>query len=302
MNIDFGKLDKIVEEFVNNKHNSVYINNLNQVIPLCEEIINKKDLLPVETKEYSTNYDLNKKIELVSSFLGTLNINLKDQFDNLVKMVDEDGTPAIRFDSNDRNYAREGKAFIKINDDLYDMFMILHESLHVMNYYNVVDENNNYMGENNTRKYYGEAVSISAEKLFGNYLVKNNYITKNDYNILMNNRLISSKCDAKAVIIESILVDMKQAGIEINYDNIKNYVEGLELSEAKKEAVSEEFQHGRDIWNILDFNEMQFPIRQRYVIAQALIGKLSTEELVKLNYEVGNPDASLTEVTSSIRK
>lgn len=302
MNIDFNKLDKIVEKCVKDKRYSVYINNLNQVIPLCEEIINKKELLPVETKEYSTNYDLNKKIELVSSFFGTLDTNLKNQFDNLVKSVDEDRTPTIRFDSKDMNYAEEGKAFIKVNDDLYDMFMILHESLHVMNYYNVVDENNNYIGENNTRKYYGEAVSISAEKLFGDYLVKNGYITKNDYNILMNNRLISSKCDAKAIIIESVLIDMKQAGIEINYDNIKNYVNGLELSKAKQEAVSEEFQHGRDIWNILDFNEMQFPVRQRYVIAQTLMGKLSTEELVKLNYEVGNPDASLSKVTSFIKK
>ena len=78
--MDFKKLDDIVENFVRTENNQTDIENLPKIIPLCEEIISNKDFFPIETKHFSTNYDLNKKIQLISEFLGTIDISLKNQF------------------------------------------------------------------------------------------------------------------------------------------------------------------------------------------------------------------------------
>lgn len=299
--MDFKKLDDIVENFVRTEKNQTDIENLPKIIPLCEEIISNKDFFPVETEQFSTNYNLNKKIQLISEFLGTIDISLKNQFNELIRMLEKDGTPTIRFDSK-RNYSSKGRSFVHIENNLYDMFIIIHETFHVINYHELADEDGNYLGENYMRHYYGEAISILAEKLFGEYLVNNGYITENDYNIIMNKRLDTSKDDAKAVIIEGILIDMKKSEIELNYDNIKKYVDGLELSPAKKEAVTEEFKFGRKLWNIIDYKEMQFPVRQRYVIAQSLLDKLNIKDFARLNYVAGSIYADLLDINEIMKK
>lgn len=306
--MDYKKLDTILNNFINDKNNTIYLDNIKQIIQLCEKIINQPEI-SLTNNLYSTNYNLNDSINMIINFLGNIDESLKGQFEFLVTHVDESGEPILKFNTGKGNKVEDGKIYVDLENNLNDIFNIIHESFHYMNYYQLYGINDNNeefnLGESYVRKFYGEAISVTAEKLFGIYLVQNNFINENDYNIRMNERLKATKKDAEAVILESEYIKMIQSGLEINEQNLQNIILKFTDDQIRSNIISEEYNSGKYTFDILNKNNLQFPIRQRYVIAQHLsetfdYSQESIKKFLYLHNEVGNIDSDLKKVTRSL--
>lgn len=306
--MDYKKLDTILNNFISDKNNTIYLDYINQIIPLCEKIINQSEISLINNN-YSTNYDLNESINMIINFLDNFDETIKEQFEFLVTHVDESGKPILQFNAGKGNKVEDGKIYVDLENNLNDIFNIIHESFHYMNYYQIKGVNDNgeefNLGENYVRDFYGEAVSITAEKLFGNYLVQNNFISENDYNIRMNERLKSTKKDAQAIILESEYIKMKQTGLEINDQNLQNVELKFKNDQIRSNIISEEYNDGKYTFDILNKNNLQFPRRQRYVIAQILsetfnYNQEDIKRFLDLHNKVGNINSDLNNVTRSL--
>ena len=328
--MDYKLLEKIVDDFLREEKNEMFVDNLHKIIPLCESVINMQEL-PVNNENYSRNFDLNESLRIISSFLSTISSSLQSQFENVITQVNNNNEPVVSFFNTNKSYYDsypeelteaiklemerdsrvevDGKVYIHLDKSIEDMFTILHEVFHYMNSYNIIqvrkDGAEYNLGENYTRNFYGEAVSITAEKLFADYLLQNKLITQNDYNLLMNKRLIDSKNSAKTVIFESELIKMRQLGYEFNENSFRTYSSFLLGNKVREKIVDDEYKYGRYTSAILNKGELQFTKSQRYVIGQVVSNTFSyngrdIKRFEVLHKEVGNPYADLNAVTESL--
>ena len=201
----------------------------------------------------------------------------------------------------------EGKVYIILNNTLDDIFSIIHEIVHYMNLYKLGEIQNGIVkniGENYTRFYLSETVSIIAEKLLGEFLVQNNYITLNDLNLRLNKRIKTSREDAKAIIVEKALLDIKNQGLDINMNNIKQYL-GNTKNQIIYQVLLEEFKICKFTSEIINNDSLSFSKMQRYVIGTCLSKNYSynpsdISKFINLNYEVGNIDADINSIVSKM--
>ena len=312
----------ILDNFIQNPNNSMYINNLNQIINYCLEL-QQIPFYPTTDNNYSKTININESINLIIKFLDTIDKNLSEQFQSYTTMTNEFNKPMLNF-INDRTYyekypeelteeikeilnngssAKDGKAYIVINNSLDDIFNILHEVFHCMNQYKTFKEENGIeieLSEAYTRDYLGEAVSIISEKFLGQFLVKNNYITQNDFNIRLNKRLQASKEDSKAVIVENALIDIRRKNIDI-----PTYLSSIK-NQKLINILKEELQTNKITASIISANKLNFPYRQRYVIGTYLSNKYSYQnsddikKFISLNNEVGIFNSNIDKIKSTL--
>ncbi|MBQ9181806.1 MAG: hypothetical protein IJ134_04155 [Bacilli bacterium] len=98
---------------------------------------------------------------------------------------------------------------------------------------------------------------------------------------------------------------MIQSGLEKNEQNLQNIILKFMDDQIRSNIISEEYNSGKYTFDILNKNNLQFPIRQRYVIAQHLsetfdYSQESIKKFLYLHNEVGNIDSDLKKVTRSL--
>ena len=173
-----------------------------------------------------------------------------------------------------------------------------------MNEAYIIEKDGN-KSENYTRDYFGEATSIIGESLIGKWLVDNEIITKNDYDIRMKKRLIGSKENARDVLIEAELIKMKLSGLEINEQNLLQVIKNVK-NPTLLQIFNDESRDFRRMNSIKKSKSLNIRKSQRYVIGQYLSYRFekrhrTIEDFKKLNYEVGNINANINQVVDQLR-
>ena len=118
-----------------------------------------------ECKKFNSHIDLRKSLTLVYNFLEQLNLNYQTYFEDRIN------DKTFSFDQNyEFGYCyydeKVGKRIlIPINCNIHDGFVTIHELIHSMNL--------KVGSDSITRHLFTESISILAEMLFHDYLIKN---------------------------------------------------------------------------------------------------------------------------------
>ena len=185
-NTDPKKLDnqekfvnKVVRDYIANPNEGFAILNLEQIKEMCEEVL-RQPYPKIETEEWSRKIDINESIEYNYKFLKTISPMLAEQFLNLINQYDENGKAvSILPFSNEykcKQCSNKGKVFVYYKNTPEDIFTLLHEMIHAMNY------SSKTTGRTYGQLYISEVPTHIIENLLGKWLLKNNVITQNDYN------------------------------------------------------------------------------------------------------------------------
>lgn len=278
-------LDQIVTEFVKDESNQEYIEFLEQkIMPICEKILSKQPQ-ELEKREWSRKVDINESIENVYQFLKQeIGSNYANQFINIIRQerygnVKVEILPKSEYKDDVFNEVDEkGRVHIFFNETPYDMFAIIHEMIHKMNRVDTIINNERY--QTKIAEYFSESPSVMAEKLLGQWLVKNKKISNNDLRMVENDRLEDSKISVREVLIQAELIKMKQAGKELTLENVLQMLteKANNISNPIAEVFRQETEEPLVINFLLSEQEMTFFDGQQYIMAQHLADNLKNRE------------------------
>ena len=278
-------LDQIVTKFVKDESNQEYIKFLEQkIMPICEKILSKQPK-ELEKREWSRKVDINESIENVYQFLKQeIDPYFANQFINIIRQ-ERYGNVKVEIlpKSEYKDYIineidKKGRVHILFNETPYDMFVIIHEMIHKMNRVDTIIDNKRY--QTKIAEYFKESPSVMAEKLLGQWLVKNKKISHNDLKMVENDRLKDSKNCVREVLIQAELIRMKQLGKELTSENVLQML--TEKANNSSNPIAEVFKQETEeplvISFILSKQEMTFFEGQQYVMAQHLVDNLKNRE------------------------
>ena len=278
-------LDQIVTKFVKDESNKEYIEFLEQkIIPICEKILSKQPQ-KLEKRNWSRKVDINESIENVYQFLKQeINPYFANQFMNIIRQerygnVKVEILPKSEYKDDVFNEVDEkGRVHIFFNETPYDMFVIIHEMIHKMNKVDTIIDNERY--QTKISEYFNESPSVMAEKLLGQWLVKNKKISNNDLRMVENGRLEDSKISVREVLIQAELIKMKQAGKELTLENVLQML--IEKANNTSNPIAEVFKQETEEPLVINFilseQEMTFFEGQQYIMAQHLADNLKNRE------------------------
>ena len=273
---------------------------------LCEKVL-RQPYPKIETEEWSRKIDINESIEYNYKFLKTISPMLAEQFLNILNQNDEnDKRVSILPFSNEykcRQYTNEGKVFVYYKNTPEDIFTLLHEMIHAMNY------SSKTTGRTYGQLYISEVPTHIIENLLGKWLLKNNVITQNDYNKYKKWRLEYSKEVSWKLLIEKELVDMKlKKGLYITKARVNEIIKNKCHINNSKDFGREELEQCCDGLNsILRSGNLRFIDYQRYVIGQYIADKVEKSEnpekaFLKFHNFEGNVNLSPDRILRIIRK
>ena len=278
-------LDQIVTEFVKDERNQEYIEFLDKkIIPICEKILSKQPQ-KLEKRNWSRKVDINESIENIYQFLKQeIDPYFANQFINIIRQ-ERYGNVKVEIlpKSEYKDYIineidKKGRVHILFNETPYDMFVIIHEMIHKMNRVDTIIDNKRY--QTKIAEYFKESPSVMAEKLLGQWLVKNKKISHNDLKMVENDRLKDSKNCVREVLIQAELIRMKQLGKELTSENVLQML--TEKANNSSNPIAEVFKQETEeplvISFILSKQEMTFFEGQQYVMAQHLVDNLKNRE------------------------
>lgn len=285
-------LDQIVTEFVKDESNQEYIEFLEQkIMPICEKILSKQPQ-ELEKREWSRKVDINESIENVYQFLKQeIDPYFANQFINIIRQ-ERYGNVKVEIlpKSEYKDYIineidKKGRVHILFNETPYDMFVIIHEMIHKMNRVDTIIDNKRY--QTKIAEYFKESPSVMAEKLLGQWLVKNKKISHNDLKMVENDRLKDSKNCVREVLIQAELIRMKQLGKELTSENVLQML--TEKANSSSNPIAEVFKQETEeplvISFILSKQEMTFFEGQQYVMAQHLVDSIKNRENPNLDFK-----------------
>ena len=285
-------LDQIVTEFVKDESNQEYIEFLDKkIIPICEKILSKQPQ-KLEKRNWSRKVDINESIENIYQFLKQeINPYFANQFMNIIRQerygnVKVEILPKSEYKDYIINEIDEkGRVHILFNETPYDMFVIIHEMIHKMNRVDTIIDNERY--QTKIAEYFNESPSVMAEKLLGQWLVKNKKISHNDLKMVENDRLKDSKNCVREVLIQAELIRMKQSGKELTPENVLKMLteKAHNASKPIAEIFQKEIEEPLIINFILSEQEMTFFEGQQYVMAQHLVDNLKNRENPNLDFK-----------------
>ena len=270
-------IDKVVSEYIKDPSKIIYRSNLEQIKEMCEEVL-RQPYPKIETEEWSREIDINESIEYNYKFLKTISSMLAEQFMNLLNQYDENGKAVSILPFSDEykciQYTNEGKVFVYYKNTPEDIFTLLHEMIHAMNY------SSKTTGRTDGQSYISEVPTHIIENLLGKWLLKNNVITQNDYNIYKKWRLEHSKKVSCGVLIEKELIDMKlKKGLYITRPRVIGAIERkCHIKDPKIFSEEESEYCYTELDGILSNKELKFEVHQRYVIGQYIADKVDKEK------------------------
>lgn len=305
-------LDQIVTEFVKDERNQEYIEFLDKkIIPICEKILSKQPQ-KLEKRNWSRKVDINESIENIYQFLKQeIDPYFANQFMNIIRQerygnVKVEILPKSEYKDYIINEIDEkGRVHILFNETPYDMFIIIHEMIHKMNRVDTIIDNERY--QTKIAEYFNESPSVMAEKLLGQWLVKNKKISHNDLRMVENDRLKDSKNCVREVLIQAELIRMKQLGKELTPENVLQML--TEKAHNSSKPIAEIFQKEIEEPLIINFilseQEMTFFEGQQYVMAQHLSDNLKNREnpnfeFIYMHYKNGNKNSKVEDVIERI--
>ncbi|MBF0988861.1 MAG: hypothetical protein HXK68_04110 [Clostridiales bacterium] len=299
-------IDKVVSEYIKDPSKIIYRSNLEQIKEMCEEVL-RQPYPKIETKEWSRKIDINESIEYNYKFLKTISPMLAEQFLNLINQYDENGKRVSILPFSDeykcRQYTNEGKVFVYYKNTPEDIFTLLHEMIHAMNY------SSKTTGRTDGQLYISEVPTHIIENLLGKWLLKNNVITQNDYNIYKKWRLEHSKKVSCGVLIEKELIDMKlKKGLYITRPRVIGAIERkCHIKDPKIFSEEESEYCYTELDGILSNKELKFEVHQRYVIGQYIADKVENsenpeKEFLRFHNFEGNVNLSPDRILRIIRK
>lgn len=278
-------LDQIVTKFVKDESNQEYIKFLEQkIMPICEKILSKQPK-ELEKREWSRKVDINESIENIYQFLKQeIDPYFANQFINIIRQ-ERYGNVKVEIlpKSEYKDYIineidKKGRVHILFNETPYDMFVIIHEMIHKMNRVDTIIDNKRY--QTKIAEYFKESPSVMAEKLLGQWLVKNKKISHNDLKMVENDRLKDSKNCVREVLIQAELIRMKELGKELTSENVLQML--TEKANSSSNPIAEVFKQETEeplvISFILSKQEMTFFEGQQYVMAQHLVDSIKNRE------------------------
>ena len=244
---------------------------------MCEENL-KQPYPKIETEEWSREIDINESIEYNYKFLKTISPMLAEQFMNLLNQQDGNG-PTVNIKpfkdkEKDIQGCCEGKVFVYYNNTPEDIFILLHEMIHAMNYSSTT------IGKAYGQLYISEVPTHIIENLLGKWLVKNKLITQNDYNKFKKCRLEHSKKVSCKLLIEKELIDMKfKKGLYITKARVDEIIKNkCYINNPKDFGIEELEECYGGLNNILRSKNLNFFEYQRYVIGQYIADKVEKSE------------------------
>ena len=299
-------IDKVVSEYIKDPSKIIYRSNLEQIKEMCEEVL-RQPYPKIETEEWSREIDINESIEYNYKFLKTISSMLAEQFMNLLNQYDENGKAVSILPFSDeykcRQYTNEGKVFVYYKNTPEDIFTLLHEMIHAMNY------SSKTTGRTDGQSYISEVPTHIIENLLGKWLLKNKLITQNDYNIYKKWRLEHSKKVSCGVLIEKELIDMKfKKGLYITRPRVIGAIERkCHIKDPKIFSEEESEYCYTELDGILRNKELKFDIHQRYVIGQYITDKVENSEnpekaFLRFHNLAGNVNLSPDRILRIIRK
>ena len=299
-------IDKVVSEYIKDPSKIIYRSNLEQIKEMCEEVL-RQPYPKIETKEWSRKIDINESIEYNYKFLKTISPMLAEQFLNLINQYDENGKRVSILPFSDeykcRQYTNEGKVFVYYKNTPEYIFTLLHEMIHAMNY------SSKTTGRTDGQLYISEVPTHIIENLLGKWLLKNNVITQNDYNIYKKWRLEHSKKVSCGVLIEKELIDMKlKKGLYITRPRVIGAIERkCHIKDPKIFSEEESEYCYTELDGILSNKELKFEVHQRYVIGQYIADKVENsenpeKEFLRFHNFEGNVNLSPDRILRIIRK
>ena len=299
-------IDKVVSEYIKDPSKIIYRSNLEQIKEMCEEVL-RQPYPKIETKEWSRKIDINESIEYNYKFLKTISPMLAEQFLNLINQYDENGKRVSILPFSDeykcRQYTNEGKVFVYYKNTPEYIFTLLHEMIHAMNY------SSKTTGRTDGQLYISEVPTHIIENLLGKWLLKNNVITQNDYNIYKKWRLEHSKKVSCGVLIEKELIDMKlKKGLYITRPRVIGAIErNCHIKDPKIFSEEESEYCYTELDGILSNKELKFEVHQRYVIGQYIADKVENsenpeKEFLRFHNFEGNVNLSPDRILRIIRK
>lgn len=304
----YEEINNIIDEFIKDEQSKEYIKRFDYVEKLSEKVLKmKKTTITSET--YSRKIDLNETIKIVYNFFKSIDISMANQFMNIISYVDENNKPCVNFIPKN-NYEQE--SFVDINGIVHfyysntpeDIFDLGHEVLHVMN--RSIVNTKDGLTMTMTNNYFTEAVSLLYEELIGDFVVRNEYITENDFNILKCKRLRNTKFCALNIIFELELIKMKLKGIKISEENFTELLNSYDKPSIKYIIMSEGYKDISELMTISE-NGLKVISSQRYVIGAILTKELlnSTsvkDDFINLNHEVGNANSNIDNIMEEFVK
>ena len=270
-------IDKVVSEYIKDPSKIIYRSNLEQIKEMCEEVL-RQPYPKIETEEWSREIDINESIEYNYKFLKTISSMLAEQFMNLLNQYDENSKAVSILPFSDeykcRQYTNEGKVFVYYKNTPEDIFTLLHEMIHAMNY------SSKTTGRTDGQSYISEVPTHIIENLLGKWLVKNKLITQNDYNKYKKWRLEHSKKVSCGVLIEKELIDMKlKKGLYITRPRVIGAIERkCHIKDPKIFSEEESEYCYTELDGILNNKELKFEVHQRYIIGQYIADKVDKEK------------------------
>ena len=270
-------INAVIRDHIVNENEVFGIVRLEQIKEMCEENL-KQPYPKIETEEWSREIDINESIEYNYKFLKTISSMLAEQFMNLLNQYDENGKAVSILPFSDEykciQYTNEGKVFVYYKNTPEDIFTLLHEMIHAMNY------SSKTTGRTDGQSYISEVPTHIIENLLGKWLVKNKLITQNDYNKYKKWRLEHSKKVSCGVLIEKELIDMKlKKGLYITRPRVIGAIERkCHIKDPKIFSEEESEYCYTELDGILNNKELKFEVHQRYIIGQYIADKVDKEK------------------------
>ena len=305
-------LKKIVET------NSIDKDSMNKSEKISAKLLKKK-YLPTETSEFSRSFSLNEVIDIVYKFLDSFDHDMAIQYDVLIHQKLADGTPAVKF--IDGKYNPDAESLFNGEDEIQfvfygdpiDITTLLHEMIHMMNHSPIIREE--YFGSislhydviTETKRILSEVASITFELLLNDYLLENGYINENDYNLIYNDRLDSTKADAEEIIVKSELIKLYLRDGHIDFINLTNLLNSRDRKSMIGQVLRYEYRYLDIILDALDDLDMSISEPEKYVlgltIADEIIkGDKPYDDALWIHNELGDPNSELCLVAEDLER
>lgn len=302
--MELNRLNNIVDDFIDN--NGMYVETLPRVVEYSKNVFSK--YLSDGNKDWSKKIDLNESLKIIYLFLSTIDKSMANQFLNIINSKDENNEVYVNILSrseypNGHDEVKGGRVYIYFDNTPNDAFVILHEMLHKMN--ECITIENNQSQESFTRKYFGETISILGELMLGNFMVENGFITKDDFEKRKAWRLINTKENARDIVVENELVNLRLNNKIIDYNNLIDLIDKYSPISLEYEILNDERRDLKRINSILKNNNMNISETQKYVIAYNLSDEIikresCVDDFLKLHYAVGNSNSNIIDVYNEV--
>ena len=295
------KLNNIVDTFINDY--KTYLATLPLITTLCNQLLDQN--INCNSINYSRTIDISESINIVYNYLKELNIDIANQFYNILTMKDINNNLIVNFkksniDTEGRDVIKNGIIYLYYTNTFHDTFTLIHEVFHKMNECDVIKDNIEY--ETLSRDFFGELVSVTSEFMLGNYMLEKGIITNDDLLLRKIYRLEDSKLCAKEILFEEKLINLRLLGKDITYDNLFNLID-FDDSEYLNEILENKKLCLLVLNKILKDNKLNIHIAQRYVIAGSLYDKILNDELfLNIHKNIGDKENSFNSIYKVLQR